>query len=298
MINIKKVLFIISLAFISVSAFCEAKFTAAFLSGKVDSFNDNAVKLINKEWKDYVILNSLTVEQGFTEIQVDESKAVIPSFEEYEKLPSSVQDIVLDFFMSLKESTWEVVNEINNAKIEGTADDISNVQNLINGGLFANFDAIKEAASKLSFEQKAMLKENNENSAILPFILNMVVGFGIGSFVQKDIRSGVTSLCFETAGLVCLIAGYANVYVNLLSSYENDYYSPTISGVGLVLLGIGYGFMVGGRIAECIAPWRYAANYNEKLEEALNVTDVKVGLVPVLTDDKKVSVALTGTIRF
>ncbi|MDR2602871.1 MAG: P13 family porin [Spirochaetaceae bacterium] len=102
--------------------------------------------------------------------------------------------------------------------------------------------------------QKAMMAENNKWAA---FTLNLLLGFGIGSFVQGDGSGGLAAL-FGEAGSLALI----------LSSPRT----------GVVFAYIGLGGFLAMRIFELIRPFSYANKFYVSFVPGFNETGK-----PVLT---------------
>lgn len=177
----------------------------------------------------------------------------------------------------------------------GSQELYNHISKLIDDDLAGNKNQIQMLALGLSDSQKQSLITKYEKSAVGPFCLNLFVGYGIGSFVQGDKKSGARQCVLQGIGLVCIITG-AIIYVNNIEDeYEYSYsrYSYSTSKklktdntpgrvAGISLMCIGSGLDLGGAIAGCVAPWKFANNYNENLQEALNGHKVSFNLAPVI----------------
>ena len=97
-----------------------------------------------------------------------------------------------------------------------------------------------------------------------PFALNLLLGLGIGSFVQGDITGGLLVAGGEVVGAGLLIAG--------ASSVVND---P--EGAGGTMMVVGVGLLTAARIAGLVFPFTYANSFNEKLRRDLGIN---VSIVP------------------
>lgn len=97
-----------------------------------------------------------------------------------------------------------------------------------------------------------------------PFALNLLLGLGIGSFVQGDITGGLLVAGGEVVGAGLLIAG--------ASSVVND---P--EGAGGTMMVVGVGLLTAARIAGLVFPFTYADAFNEKLRRNLGID---VSIVP------------------
>ncbi|GEM_PF-4878749 len=139
---------------------------------------------------------------------------------------------------------------------------IHTIQKMLEEDLLNNKDKLIELTKNLSLDEKQKLYLTYEKSGGKYFVLNLILGCGIGSFAQGDSKSGMLALCFELGGVVMMLSG---------TNSENAF-----------LVSIGYGLLIGGRVGECIAPWEYANNYNDTLKTSLNMTYEKLSFVPVI----------------
>ena len=81
----------------------------------------------------------------------------------------------------------------------------------------------------------------------VPFLLNFLLGWGIGSFVQGDISGGVTVLVGDLISEIAFGVGYGFLF----TTHENW---------SLILMIAGSVGILGFRIFECIRPFSYARN--------------------------------------
>lgn len=142
----------------------------------------------------------------------------------------------------------------------------------------AQFMQINELASSLSSMQRMVLLESNKKSSGLPFVLNLILGLGIGSYVQGDSKGGTTALVGELSSLALLLAGAGQATVN---PYTGDI-------EGGEMMYPGYIGMVGFRLYELIRPFSFAKEYNSKLSNAL----MNVSLSPVLDEQQEMKMEL------
>ena len=164
--------------------------------------------------------------------------------------------------------------EKNNSK----NDDFLLVQTLINQDLYDNYNAIQAKADNLNSVQKQFIYEDKSKSGTLPFILNFLVGFGIGSWVQGH----------TVGGLIGSIGGLGGAILLVYSS------SSDLQTVGAVTL-------IGTWLTDCILPWTYSHSYNKKLKSALgmsSLTDIR--LVPALNlaENNTLYPGLALTVKF
>ena len=152
---------------------------------------------------------------------------------------------------------------------------VATIENLIEDDLEDNKEKIASLATRLSSEQKQELYDKYQKSAGGYFALNLLLGFGIGSFAQGDKRSGWTQLGFELGGITCIAAG---------SSSGSVY-----------LTALGAGFCIGAGIVGLVSPWSYASNRNAALSESLGVESIS--WMPMV-DPTNDSIGLVARINF
>lgn len=148
----------------------------------------------------------------------------------------------------------------------------------------SQFMQINQLASSLTPMQRMVLLESNKKTSGLPFVLNLILGLGIGSYVQGDTKGGTTALVGELASFALLFTG--------LGQATADPYSGDVEGGGL--MAIGYVGMIGFRLYELIRPFSFAKEYNAKLSNAL----MNVSLSPVLDEHQVMKMELAANIRF
>jgi len=137
-------------------------------------------------------------------------------------------------------------------------DDFLTVQVLINQDLDDNFKLIQSKADNLSSTQRLFIYDDKSKSGTLPFILNLFLGFGIGSWVQNDITGGLIGTLGMVPGVVLMAA------------------SPDTEALGALLI-------LGSWITDLIRPWTFSSSYNTKLKEALRMSDITdIMILPTL----------------
>ena len=123
------------------------------------------------------------------------------------------------------------------------------VQMLINSDLDDNYKLIKEKSTELTPTQKMFIYDDKKISAGLPFVLNLLVGYGIGSWVQGHTAGGLIGTVGNIGGMI------------LIFTAENE----STAMIGVVLL-------LGTWLIDCILPFTYSSAYNKKLRYALGIT--------------------------
>ncbi len=177
------------------------------------------------------------------------------------------------------------------------------VNGLIDSGMMKNRDQISYLSSGLSSSEAMMLYNSNKMNSGVPFALNFLLGYGIGSFVQGDTAGGVTALVGELIGGAALLGGYACYGVALVNHDYSDNQADIDAATSQLALGagliIGGGVvLIGMRIYEMIRPFSYAKKYNETLFEALNSSyGTTLAILPSSLDDS-LGVTALASIRF
>lgn len=133
------------------------------------------------------------------------------------------------------------------------ADDnaLASVSGLIKSDLFKNQAQIQGLSRDLSTAEKMALYGEYKKDQWVPFLVNFILGAGIGSFVEGDTTGGAIALGSDAAGLACILVGAG-------------------SSDGLGLVTVGYITLLGSRIFEIVRPFTYTAHYNSTLKHSLN----------------------------
>ncbi|EEF82872.1 outer membrane protein P13 [Borreliella burgdorferi WI91-23] len=72
---------------------------------------------------------------------------------------------------------------------------------------FAQANDSKNGAFGMSAGEKLLVYETSKQDPIVPFLLNLFLGFGIGSFAQGDILGGSLILGFDAVGIGLILTG-------------------------------------------------------------------------------------------
>ena len=180
---------------------------------------------------------------------------------------------------------------------EQHAENITNI--LKASGLKKSFEQIRTESAYLSFAQKEQLFSLYKNKPLAPFLLNGLIGFGVGSFIQKDYLSGGLCLTADIASFGLGIAG--------LILWQKEFYSmaneakQSVSGLlGMLFSGakampflIADGILsIVSRAYGMIAPWVYGTLYNKRLEQALRIGEARLSFAPLVMPDASCGLAL------
>lgn len=168
---------------------------------------------------------------------------------------------------------------------------VASISLMIDSDLFANHDAIGKESANLSDLEKMTLFSMHEDSPTIPFVVNLLVGGGIGSFIQGDTQGGFRALLTEVVGLGLYAVGVADVYSSAANGVE-----ASAGGAAMVLIGASV--LLGGRIYECIRPFSYSKAYNNQLHSALR-GKAEIFVTPVITSvDNKMALGMVGKVSF
>ncbi|WKC81202.1 P13 family porin (plasmid) [Borreliella tanukii] len=99
--------------------------------------------------------------------------------------------------------------------------------------------------------------DNDKKNPIGPFLLNLFLPFGIGSFVQGDYIGGGSVLGFNLLGAIICGTGI------ILNARETQL-------TGSILIGVGAGMIVASYATSLIIPFTFANWYNENLKKRLS----------------------------
>jgi membrane protein P13 len=124
------------------------------------------------------------------------------------------------------------------------------VQILINDDLDDHYSTIKKRSAVLSFAEKSFIYDDNSKGPWGPFALNLLVGFGIGSWVQGD----------GTGGAIGTIGGVGGL---LLMSADRSSFGPSSTAQ------IGAIIFLSSFIIDLILPFTHSSSYNKKLKRAI-----------------------------
>jgi len=161
------------------------------------------------------------------------------------------------------------------------------VAGMIKNGLFDNQDRIRQAAAALSPTEKMMLYDSYKKDQWMPFLLNLLVGAGVGSFVEGDTKGGAIALGGDLIGIGSLVLG--------MSTYSNAIYSDPYTSDGLGLMTFGYVALFATRIFEVVRPFTWTARYNSTLKESINYF-AGMSLAPSI-EDGMARMTLSYTVR-
>jgi len=144
----------------------------------------------------------------------------------------------------------------------------SKIQNLLEeNGLIGNEFIIQNECKGLSYQTKLMLFDKYQKSSTSPFLLNLILNLGIGSFIQGDTKVGIMIFACQAIGMTAILADQGR---------QSDYVAGAVVMVGI---GTVYGW---------IAPFIYTKKYNNHLEQAFTLAsaeDMKIQPYLAITEE-------------
>ena len=184
-----------------------------------------------------------------------------------------------------------------------TENHVQNISHMLgNRGLKKNFNDIYTEAGFLSFDEKQQLYSSFEDKPLDPFLLNWLIGFGIGSFVQKDYLSGGLCLAADITSVGIGLTGVILWQKELFDASRNanqDLGSLFLMVFNALTMRTAMPFIIAGgvlsiasRVYGMIAPWVYGASYNKRLEQALRIGDARLSVAPLVMPDASCGLAL------
>ena len=167
---------------------------------------------------------------------------------------------------------------------------VASISLMIDSDLSGNFDTISKESENLSDYEKMTLYSMHEESPTVPFVVNLLVGAGIGSFIQGDMKGGLNALITDIVGIGLYSVGYVQMYS---ASLDGE-----ISQPGSMLVLLGAGVLLGSKIYQCTRPFAYSKDYNKQLHSALQ-GKADVFITPVVTAvNNDMALGMVGKISF
>jgi hypothetical protein len=138
---------------------------------------------------------------------------------------------------------------------------------LVLDGLDKNIGLLKSEITPLSDEQRFMLYQIHKKNPWEGLALNLLVGFGSGSFYQGDSTGGVWLLGGDILGVLLTSIG---ISVNV-DTARSEWSSNSMNGSqGTPAIVTGIVLLSAVRIAGTVLPFIHSKNYNRKLLDVLS----------------------------
>lgn len=160
-------------------------------------------------------------------------------------------------------------------------------------GLFFKKDTVFENSMTLTLDEKNELYDRYKKNPTLVGLLNGLVGFGVGSWVQKEFLPAAGFMTTELIGWTIGIMGYFAIQDISNSSAESESAAGAIVGglagafagaiVGVAVIGVGGIIVIASRLASAGVCVGITNGYNAKLRTALGLNEQQeITLLPVI----------------
>jgi hypothetical protein len=160
------------------------------------------------------------------------------------------------------------------------------IHGLLINGLNKNYALINEKASFLNQSEKLFLLGIHEKNIGIPFAINLLAGFGVGSYVQGDTIGGTIQLSGQILGLAAMItiANMTDIFTVDDIAPGNDPYTRETKNINYAIFTTGLILFCGSRIYGYISPFIYGNIYNNKLKKALQYYSVSYNIFPSIDE--------------
>lgn len=156
-------------------------------------------------------------------------------------------------------------------------------------GLFFKKDTVFENSMTLTLDEKNELYDKYKKNPTLVGLLNGLVGFGVGSWVQKEFLPAAGFMTTEIIGWTIGIMGYFAIQDIANSSAESGSVAGGIIGgfagaiVGVAIIGVGGIIVIASRLVSAGVCVGITNGYNAKLRTALGLNEQQeITLLPVI----------------
>ena len=154
----------------------------------------------------------------------------------------------------------------------------------------SNKAKISELSTYLTTNEKIELYETFETKPIWHVLFNVGAGFGIGSYIVGDKKGGIIGTCLDVAAGLILMGSYS-AYANNLFEWERSSRSepqPELDNYTTLPVLL----IIGARVIEGISVNKYVKKMNQELSDLLGFNGLATNIVPVLTSDGNLAVAI------
>jgi len=161
-----------------------------------------------------------------------------------------------------------------------SAEQKARIAKLIQTGFVQNKDEIQREIYYLSPEEReALFDTYKKKNWIFAALMNTFPGFGLGSYLQGDLFSGITINTMDLAGWLLVMIGGAN--------------SEEISMI------TGFTIIVASRAMAWVLPVLHEKAWNKNLKNVLDPNSVSYSIDPIIVpNDKTTAVGLAFNVRF
>jgi len=177
------------------------------------------------------------------------------------------------------------------------------VKGLIEEGVKKNKEKIQKESSYINFYERGVLYKENENKTVAGWVtLNLLPGFGLGSYIQGDIAFGVVQ---STLGVLFVVSWNLGVKYDEKYAYKEKYEgkykeAKKYRSISDLFLNISYVSISTSYLTGIIRPFYYISGYNKMLREALNIDEnISLSIDPlIIPRDGTPAVGLAFNVRY
>jgi len=164
------------------------------------------------------------------------------------------------------------------------------VSMLIRDGLNRNFEEIQQESFNLTANQRLILFHRHQDRLVTPLALNVLLGFGIGSFTQRDMTGGLIGLAGDTTVFALIVSGFIYGF-NTTSRHSGNVLGGLFSA-GLII-------SPASRIFQIVRPITFSERYNNSLRTALfHDGDLSFNISPAVDSNGNSNVTMALRYRF
>jgi hypothetical protein len=154
---------------------------------------------------------------------------------------------------------------------------VQEADELIYEGINKNKEKIRQLAWNLSDEERRKLIFKYRRDEVIPVALNVLLGFGIGSYLQGDLLGGITGSALGVVFFTSLSVG--------IILFSNTGFSDVNSGAGPWFIAAGISG-VSYAAFEVLRPIGYARKFNNVLYDVLKIKErIAINLLPYRRTD-------------
>ena len=193
----------------------------------------------------------------------------------------------------------ETLSEIPPAKIAEVQETMAEIRidELIKDGLFKNKALINQQALLLPEGRRLNIQKKYRMNYVSPILLNFIIGFGSGNFINGDTTGGFVHLAIDSSALLTGVIAelmcqkYIRTLLGMLpgeSTIEQiEALSKKIQISGYTVI-IAYSIFAVDKLASIISVSVHTAKYNRTLKEALTPAKAEVSIhtVPIIAPNQ------------
>lgn len=160
--------------------------------------------------------------------------------------------------------------------IQSDPNAMSRILLMLRGGLVQNRDFIRRESENVSLEDRQILYSTHRKGTFGYIVLNTLLGYGVGSFVQGSPAMGIPLLLMDLGATGLIVSS-----VVVTDSQNDD------------MLTLGVGLYACATILGVIMPIVYTHKYNRTLKGALRLDEpASISMRPLILDNGAVGMTV------